>query len=77
MFWRFQRTGQTSFFIYDVYIPVFLIMLCWIGLIVAHCSKKKRWYLSYASKLYSAIHKIHEISLMYVTMAAIVEFIYF
>lgn len=77
MYWRFQRTGQTSFFIYDVYMPLFLIVLCWIGVIIAYCSTKKRWYLSYASNLYSAVHKIHEMSLMYITMASIVEFIYY
>jgi hypothetical protein len=77
MYWRFQRTGQTSFFIYDVYIPMILIGLCWIGMLIAHFSTKKKWYLSYASSLYSAVHKIHEMTLMYITMAAIVEFIYF
>ena len=77
MYWRFQRTGQTSFFIYDVYIPILLLVLCWAGMIIAHFSQKKRWYVSYAANIYSAVHKIHEISLMYVTMAAIVEFIYF
>jgi hypothetical protein len=77
MYWRFQRTGQTSFFIYDVYIPMFLIGLCWLGMIVAHFAKDSRWYISYASTLYSAVHKIHEISIMYITMGSIVEFIYF
>ncbi len=77
MYWRFQRTGQTSFFIYDVYMPMFLIFLCWVGVVVAYCCTKKRWYMRYASNLYSAVHKIHEVSLMYITMASIVEFIYF
>lgn len=72
MYWRFQRTGQTSFFIYDVYIPMFLICLCWIGMIIAYYAKDKKWYLSYAANLYSGIHKIHEMSLMYITMASIV-----
>lgn len=77
MYWRFQRTGQTSFFIYDVYVPMILIGLCWVVLIVAHCGRGKRWYATYAPHIYSAVHKIHEISILYVTMAAIVEFIYF
>lgn len=72
MYWRFQRTGQTSFFIYDVYIPIILIVVCWIGLIIAHFSQDKKWFASYGSNLYSGVHKIHEISLMYITMAAIV-----
>jgi hypothetical protein len=77
MYWRFQRTGQTSFFIYDVYMPMFLISLCWVGLLIAHFSKGQRWYQSYAPHIYSAVHKVHEMTLMYITMAAIVEFIYF
>lgn len=77
MFWRFQRTGQTSFFIYDVYVPMILITLCWIGLAIAHFCKNAKWYVAYAPHLYSAVHKVHEVSIMYVTMASIVEFIYF
>ena len=59
MYWRFQRTGQTSFFIYDCYLPAFLIGLCWIGLIVVYCGRKKKWYTLHAAKVYSAVHKIH------------------
>ena len=77
MYWRFQRTGQTSFFIFDVYVPMFLIGLCWIALLIAHKSKGERWFASYGPHIYSAVHKIHEMSLMYITMASIVEFIYF
>jgi hypothetical protein len=72
MYWRFQRTGQTSFFIYDVYMPMFLIIGCWILMIVAHLCKDKSWYPAHAGKLFSAVHKVHEVSLMYITMAAIV-----
>lgn len=77
MYWRFQRTGQTSFFIFDVYLPSFLIALCWAAAIVSYCAKKKRWYEAYSTKIFPIVHKIHEITIMYVTMAAIVEFIYF
>jgi hypothetical protein len=77
MYWRFQRTGQTSFFIYDCYVPVLLIALCWTLLLVAHKCKHRRWYPRHAAKIFSATHKVHEISLMYITMASIVEFIYF
>jgi hypothetical protein len=59
MYWRFQRTGQTSFFIYDVYIPITLITLCWIAMIIANCCKKTKFYHKYACNLYSAVHKIH------------------
>ena len=77
LFWRFQRTGQTSFFVFDCYMTAFLIALCWVGLLVVHRGRQKRWYTVHAGKVYSAVHRIHEISIMYVTMAAIVEFIYF
>lgn len=56
---------------------MFLIIICWVLMIVAHLCKDKIWYPNYAGKLFSAVHKVHEISIMYVTMAAIVEFIYF
>lgn len=77
MYWRFQRTGYTSFFIYDCYVPVFLIVLCWISLLIVHKCKSKHWYTQHASKIFSATHKIHEISIFYITMASIVEFLYF
>ena len=77
MYWRFQRTGQTSFFIYDCYLPVLLLIFCWISLLILYKINKTKWYARHASKIYSAVHKIHEISILYVTMASIVEFIYF
>lgn len=77
MYWRFQRTGQTSFFIYDCFVPVLLIILCWISLFIVHKCKSKQWFVQHASKFFSATHKIHEISIFYVTMASIVEFLYF
>lgn len=43
IYWRFHRTGQSSFFIYDVYIPLLLIVICWItvliGYILRRCNK--------------------------------------
>jgi hypothetical protein len=72
MYWRFQRTGQTSFFIFDCYMTIFLIVLCWVGLLIVYKGKKKHWYTVHAAKVYSAVHKIHEVSIMCVTMAAIV-----
>ena len=77
MYWRFQRTGQTSFFIYDCYVTIFLLVLCWLSILVLWRLSKGRWYAKHASKIYSAVHKVHEVSLMYVTMAAVVEFTYF
>ena len=56
---------------------MFLIALCWFGVLVVNNAKAERWYSAYAPHIYSAVHKIHEISIMYVTMAMVVEFIYF
>ena len=38
--WRFQRTGMTSFFIYDVYIPILLMVVVWILGIVGRVLRK-------------------------------------
>ena len=40
LYWRFHRTGQSSFFIYDVYMPLLLISLCWITALIAYCIKR-------------------------------------
>ena len=72
MYWRFQRTGQTSFFIYDCYVPMFLLLVAWILMIIAYKGKNKQWYTRHAHKLYSAVHKLHEIVLFFILMAAIV-----
>lgn len=59
MYWRFQRTGQTTFFIYDCYVPIFLLVVCWILLAVACNCKHKQWYPKHAGKIFSAVHKVH------------------
>lgn len=57
--WRFKRTGYSSFFIYDTYINLSLMVFCWILLAVAHCfiqNKKKSKILGY---FYSFTLKVH------------------
>lgn len=34
--WRFQRIGQSSFFIYDVYMPLLLVLTCWVLALIAY-----------------------------------------
>ena len=76
--WRFERTKQTTFFIFDVYIPCFLIVLCWVSMIIGNCFlKKKAWFNKYETKIWNFTHKIHEVSIMYFVMAFILEFMYF
>ena len=61
LYWRFQRTGMTSFFIYDCYIPLLLICVCWILAIIAkimiHCNGTN--FKSYEPKYFTVMHKIH------------------
>jgi hypothetical protein len=47
--WRLQRLGMTSFFIYDVYIPLLLISFVWTMALVAKLLTK---YCHYKFKKY-------------------------
>jgi hypothetical protein len=78
-YWRFQRTGQSSFFIYDVYIPLLLISICWALAIVAYFMRKKdkNALKSFESKYFTVLHKLHELVILYVTMAMMMEWMYF
>jgi hypothetical protein len=38
--WRYQRTGHSSFFLYDAYIPIAVISFCWILLLLAYLWKR-------------------------------------
>ena len=76
--WRFQRTGHTSFFIFDVYMNIFLIVLCWILLLIGrYCIKHKIKKAKILGKFFSFAHKIHEISIFYITISTLLEWIYF
>lgn len=79
MYWRYQRTGQSSFFIYDVYIPLLLIATCWALALVAYCMRRsdKNALKGFESKYFTVLHKLHEASILYVTMAMMMEWMYF
>lgn len=59
--WRFQRTGHTSFFIFDCYIQIFMIVLCWLLLLIGYCMNKKKPLLfkKHMGKFFSFVHKVH------------------
>jgi membrane protein insertase Oxa1/YidC/SpoIIIJ len=78
-YWRFQRTGQSSFFIYDVYVPLLLITICWALALIAYLLRKnnKNALKSIETKYFTIMHKIHEVSILYVTMAMMMEWMYF
>lgn len=71
--WRFARTGHTSFFIFDVYPILALIGVSWILLIISYCINKHKPLLfkQHVGKFYTFVHKVHEVSLMYIVLATI------
>ena len=77
--WRFQRTGMSSFFLYDVYIPLLIIGIIWILAIVAKLLHRYAQFKfkPYEAKYFTALHKIHEFAVLYVTMAMMLEWLYF
>lgn len=76
--WRFLRTGHTSFFIFDTYINLFLMVLCWILLAISHyCIQLKNYKKRLISSFYSFTLKVHEISIFYISLATMLEWIYF
>jgi hypothetical protein len=77
LYWRFHRTGQSSFFIYDVYIPMMLIVICWTLALVGYCLRDSYSFKSYEPKFFTVVHKIHEASILYVTMGMLMEWLYF
>lgn len=79
LYWRFQRTGMTSFFIYDCYIPLLLIGICWVLALVAKLLTRYNGsnFKPYESKYFTVMHKIHEFAILYVTFAMMMEWIYF
>lgn len=77
--WRFQRIGASSFFIYDVYIPLILIAVCWTLAIVAYYWRKsdKKAFKKLEPRFWTVTHKIHEVCILYVTLAMMLEWMYF
>ncbi len=58
--------------------PILLIVICWLMVFLGNkCFKKKIWFNTYSSKFNTCLHKMHEISILYISMATILEWIYF
>ena len=70
---------MTTFFIYDVYIPLLLIVTIWIMILIAKLLTKYRGtnFSSYKVGFFTVLHKLHEITIIYVTIAMILEWVYF
>ena len=77
--WRFARTGHTSFFIFDTYPVLAMIVGCWILVLIGYCCNKHKPLLfkKHMGKFYTVIHKVHEIAIMYIMLSIIMEFFYF
>lgn len=76
--WRFKRTGYTSFFIYDTYINLSLMVFCWILLAIAHfCITNKKKQSKILGYFYSFTLKVHEITVFYISISTLLEWIYF
>lgn len=76
--WRFQRTGHTSFFVFDTYMNVAMVVVCWILLAVAHYLIKDRKYQKkLLSMFYALTYRVHEISIFYISITTMLEWIYF
>lgn len=77
--WRFERTGHTSFFIFDTYLQILLIVFCWILLLIGYCINKNKPldFKKYMGKYYSFLHKVHEICIFYVGINTVLEWMYF
>lgn len=77
--WRYQRTGHSTFFLYDAYIPMMLICILWlIGLIVY---VGRRWHNAAFVKaegcFFSFMYKMHEGVIIYLTTATVLEWMHF
>lgn len=72
---------MTSFFLYDVYIPLLLIGTAWLSLAIYNCVKKRQGDAACCKKhrgfFFTILHKLHEICLLYVTIAMMMEWLFF
>lgn len=70
---------MSSFFLYDVYIPLLMITTCWILILVAYIWRKyeKLAFVKLESKFFVMMHKLHEVVILYVTTAMMLEWMYF
>lgn len=76
--WRFRRTGWSMFFILDTYTQIIVIALAWIGLaITKKCVYKKDPYHKNIGRAYTVLHKIHEVSILYLMITTVLQWLYF
>lgn len=71
--WRFARTGHTSFFIFDTYPVIVMVVVCWLLVVLGYCLNRHKPLLfrKHMGKFYMLLHKAHEISIMYIMVSTI------
>ena len=58
--WRFERTGQTGYFLFDAYIPILMTILCWLPIIIFNCMpNQNKTVRKLRSITYTCLHRIH------------------
>lgn len=76
--WRFKRTGFTTFFVLDVYMQIIMLVAAWVLLLVfTKLLYRRNFTHKNVGRVFLVFHKVHEISLMYISIAMVLEWLYF
>jgi hypothetical protein len=74
--WRYQRVGFTSVFLFDCYLQLGMLTLCWLLVLVGYLLHRYRGW-NIMSKVYSIFHALHEIMIFYFAIGLVLELMYF
>jgi hypothetical protein len=74
--WRFTRTGHSSYFVFDTYLVLGLLVLSWlviagVRLFHSRMTSQKR------SIFYTVLHRVHEFGLFYISLSVALEWLTF
>ena len=73
--WRFLRTGNSTYFMFDTYLQLGLLLFCWIMIFALQVFKKR--FPRLIGFGYTFLHRVHEISLFYVWISILLEWMTF
>ena len=74
-FWRFTRTGSSTYFMFDTYLQLSLIVLCWIIIFAVQVFQKR--FPRLVGVGYTFLHRVHEIAYFYVWIGILLEWLAF
>jgi hypothetical protein len=58
--WRFKRVGFTTFFFFDIYMQIILIVFVWVLLLIfLKCIYRKNHTHKNVRKVFLIFHKVH------------------